>query len=244
MKKVIVVDDEAAGRKLIKEYLAFYPELVLVGEANNGVDAARLINEYKPDLLFLDVQMPGMNGFEVLPHLEEIPQIIFSTAYDKFALQAFEVHAVDYLLKPYTLNRFRQAVERIRNRATDTGNGIQPLAEKLVMDQVRYPERILVQAAKKLVTIATADIVWIEANGDYSKLYTLRESYLSNFGISTLETKLDPDLFIRVHRSSLINIHFIKEVNKYPGSYDVLMETNNKITVSRGYMENFRKLIF
>lgn len=244
MKKVIVVDDEAAGRKLIREYLAFYPELVLVGEANNGVDAVRLINEYKPDLLFLDVQMPGMNGFEVLPHLEEIPQIIFSTAYDKFALQAFEVHAVDYLLKPYTLARFRQAVERIRNRATDTGNGIQPLAEKLVMEQVRYPERILVQAAKKLVTIAIADIVWIEANGDYSKLYTLRESYLSSFGIGTLETKLDPDLFIRVHRSSLINIHFIKEVNKYPGSYDVLMETNNKITVSRGYMENFRKLIF
>lgn len=243
MKKVVVADDEAAGRKLIREYLAFYPELVLVGEANNGVDAVKLINEYKPDLLFLDVQMPGMNGFEVLPHLEEIPQIIFSTAYDKFALQAFDVHAVDYLLKPYTLDRFRQAIERIRSQA-DAGNRVQPLAEKLMMDQVRYPERILVQAAKKLVTVATADIAWIEASGDYSRLYTLKESYLSNFGISTLETKLDPDLFIRVHRSSLINIHFIKEVNKQPGSYDVLMETNHKIVVSRGYMENLRKLIF
>lgn len=242
MKKVIVVDDEAAGRKLITEYLAYYPDLILVGEANNGVDAVRLINEFKPELIFLDVQMPGMNGFEVLPHLEEIPQIIFSTAYDKFALQAFEVHAVDYLLKPYTLVRFRQAIERIRDASST--NNIRPLAEKLVMEQVRYPDRILVQSAKKLVTISTADIVWVEANGDYSKLYTLKENYLSSFGISTLETKLDPDKFIRVHRSSIININFIREVNKFPGSYDVLMETGDKVVVSRGYMENLRKLIF
>ena len=242
MKKVIVVDDEAAGRKLISEYLSFYPELILIGEANNGVDAVKLINEYKPDLIFLDIQMPGMNGFEVLPHLEEIPQIIFSTAYDKFALQAFEVHAVDYLLKPYTQVRFRQAIERVRN--TLTNDNIQPLAEKLVMDHVRYPERILVQAAKKLITIAAADIVWVEAYGDYSKLYTLKESYVSNFGISVLENKLNPSMFIRVHRSSIININFIKEVNRYPGSYDVLMETNDKIVVSRSYMENLRNLIF
>ncbi len=242
MKKVIVVDDEAAGRKLISEYLSHYPELVLIAEANNGVDAVRLINEFKPDLIFLDVQMPGMNGFEVLPHLEEIPQIIFSTAYDRFALQAFEVHAVDYLLKPYTQVRFRQAVERVRE--AQVANSIQPLAEKLVMDQMRYPERILVQSARKLVNIATADIAWIEANGDYSKLYTLKENYLSNFGISTLETKLDPERFIRVHRSAIINVSFIKEVNKFPGSYDVLMETSDKVVVSRGYMDNLRKLIF
>ena len=190
----------------------------------------------------MQVMLPGMNGFEVLPQLEESPQIIFSTAFDKFALQAFEVHAVDYLLKPYTQVRFRQAVERIRNPVAT--NSIQPLAEKLVMDQVRYPDRILVQCSKKLITIATADIVLIEADGDYSKLYTLQDNYLSNFGISSLETKLNPDLFIRVHRSSIINIHFIREVNKYPGSYDVLMETNDKVTVSRGYMENLRKLIF
>lgn len=242
MKKVIVVDDEAAGRKLISEYLTQYPELILVGEANNGVDAVRLINEFKPDFIFLDVQMPGMNGFEVLPHLEEIPQIIFSTAYDKFALQAFEVHAVDYLLKPYTRLRFSQAIEKIRNLATV--NSIQPFAEKLVMEQVRYPERILVQSAKKLVTIATSDIVRIEANGDYSRLYTLKENYLSNFGISMLEIKLDPEKFIRVHRSSIININFIKEVNKFPSNFDVLMENGDTVVVSRGYMENVRKLMF
>lgn len=242
MKKVVVIDDEASGRKLILEYLAYYPEMILVGEANNGVDAVRLINEFKPDLIFLDIQMPGMNGFEVLPHLEEIPQIIFSTAYDKYALKAFEVHAVDYLLKPYTLSRFRQAVDRIKNTAED--HTIQPLAEKLMMDQAKYPERILVQTAKKLITIATAEILRIEAYGDYSKLYTMKETYVSNFGISILETKLNPDLFIRVHRSAIVNINFIKEVNKYPGCFDVVMLNLDKVTVSRGYMEAFKKLIY
>lgn len=242
MKKVMVIDDEPSGRKLLIEYLAFYPDLVLIGEANNGVDAVKLINEFKPDLIFLDVQMPGMTGFEVLPHLEEIPQIIFSTAYDKFALQAFEVHAADYLLKPYTQARFRQAVERVRHSSTN--NAVQPLAEKLLMEQANYPERILVQAAKKLITIATSDIVWIEAYGDYSKLYTAKDIYLSNFGISSLESKLPPDLFIRVHRSAIINIAFIKEVEKYPGSYDVKMQTGDKVTVSRSYMDNLRRLIF
>jgi len=145
MKKVIIIDDESSGRKLITEYLAFYPELVLIAEANNGVDAVRLINEYKPDLIFLDIQMLAMNGFEVLPHIEEIPQIIFATAYDKFALQAFEVHAVDYLLKPYTLERFKQAVDRIIS--APSGN-FKPFAEKLLMEQAKYPARILVEAEK------------------------------------------------------------------------------------------------
>ena len=242
MIKVIVIDDEASGRKLIIEYLAFYPELVLVGEANNGVDAVRLINEYKPDLIFLDVQMPGMNGFEILPHLEEIPRIIFSTAYDQFALKAFEVHALDYLLKPYTQTRFRQAVERIKVSAI--ANNLQPLAEKLIMEQAQYPERILVNANKKLITVSVGDIVWIEAYGDYSKLYTLHHIFVSNFGISALSEKLNPANFIRVHRSSIINLIFVKEVNRHPGSYDILMQTDAKVTVSRGYMDNLRKLIF
>jgi len=241
LRKVIIVDDENAGRLLLKEYLGNYPELVLIAEANNGVDAVRLVNEYKPDLIFLDIQMPGMSGFDVLTHLEEIPKIIFSSAYDKFALKAFEVHAVDYLLKPYTLERFKQAVHRITNSPMDN---LKPLAEKLVMDQNRYPERILIESSKKLITIATSDVVWIEAYGDYSKLHTLKEVFLSNYGISNLELKLDPNTFIRVHRSSIINIHYIKEVYKNPGSFDVVMQTSNKVSVSKGYLENLKRLIF
>ncbi|MEM6879282.1 MAG: response regulator, partial [Bacteroidota bacterium] len=113
MKKVAVIDDEAAGRSLIKEYLGYHEDLVIVLEANNGVDAVTGINRFKPDLIFLDVQMPGLTGFEVLTKLEEIPQVIFSTAYDQYALKAFEVHAIDYLLKPYTKARFDQAISRI-----------------------------------------------------------------------------------------------------------------------------------
>jgi two-component system, LytTR family, response regulator len=242
MKKVAVIDDEAAGRTLIKQYLTEYPNLIVVGEANNGVDAIKIINEFKPDLIFLDIQMPGLTGFEILQHLDEIPQIIFSTAYDKYALQAFEVHAVDYLLKPYTRERFKHAIQRIRNEGQP--NPIQPLAESLLINSTHFPERILVQIGQKLINIAVTDIVWIEADGDYARLITLNGKYLSNYGISILETKLNPNSFIRVHRSSLINLKYIKEVQKYPSNYDVIMQNNDVVRVSRGYMDNLKKLMY
>ncbi len=242
MKKIIIIDDEAAGRTLIKQYLAEYPTLIVVGEANNGVDAIKVINEFKPDLIFLDIQMPGLSGFEVLPHLEEIPQIIFSTAYDKYALQAFEVHAVDYLLKPYTRERFKQAIQRIRT--DDQTNPLQPLAESLLQNAANFPERILVPIGQKLITIAVTDIIWVEADGDYSRLITPNGKYLSNYGISVLELKLNPSTFIRVHRSAIINLKFIKEVQKNPTSYDVIMQNGDVVRVSRGYMDNLKKLMY
>lgn len=241
MKKIVVIDDEAAGRTLIKQYLTEYPTLIVVGEANNGVDAIKVINEFKPDLIFLDIQMPGLSGFDILQHLDEIPQIIFSTAYDKYALQAFEVHAVDYLLKPYTRERFKHAIQRIRSY--EQSNPVLPLAESLI-NTAHYPERILVQIGQKLINIAVTDIIWIEADGDYSRLITLNGTYLSNYGISTLETKLNPNSFIRVHRSSLIHLKYIKEVQKYVSSYDVIMQNNDVVRVSRGYMDNLKKLMY
>jgi len=242
LKKVIIVDDESAGRKLISGYLQNFKNLVLVAEANNGVDAIQQINKFKPDLIFLDVQMPGLTGFEVLSHLEEIPQVIFSTAYDQYALQAFEVHALDYLLKPYTKERFAKAINRVNLH--DHENQVQPLAEKLIMESQEFPERILVQSNKKLITIAVEDIIRIEADGDYSKLVTDTQTYLSNYGISKLEEKLNSNTFIRIHRSSIININFIKSADKYPSSYDVVMTNGDVVRVSRGYMENIRKLMF
>lgn len=241
MKKVIIVDDESAGRKLIREYLADYPSLILVGEANNGVDAIRLINEFKPDLIFLDIQMPGMTGFEVLPHLEEIPQIIFSTAYDQYALQAFEIHAVDYLLKPYTRERFQNAILRISQKSENPNSS---LAENIIMNRQPFPARILVQAGRKLVTIAAADIIRIEAEGDYSRLVTNQGTYLSSYGISKMEAKLDTSTFIRVHRSAIINLHFIESVEKHPNSYDIVLKNGDKVRVSRGYLDNIKDLIY
>ena len=242
MKKVIIVDDEASGRQLIREYLQDFDDLILLGEANNGVDAVELINKYKPDLVFLDIQMPGMTGFDVLVHLEELPRIIFSTAYDQYALKAFEVHAVDYLLKPYTKDRFEIAVKKSDQMGSD--NRARPLAESLMMDSPKFPERILVQTQNKLVTISLDEVIRIEAYGDYSKLVTGSKTFVSNYGISILEEKLNPAVFIRVHRSSIINLNKVKELNKYTKSYDITMLNGDVVRVSRGYMDNIKKLMY
>ncbi|MEL6809981.1 MAG: response regulator [Bacteroidota bacterium] len=242
MRKVIIVDDEDAGRKLIKEYLMDFPEWVVISEANNGVDAVREINKFRPDLLFLDIQMPGLTGFEVLHHLEQLPQIIFSTAYDKYALQAFDVHAVDYLLKPYTKDRFRRSLEKLNFE--ESQKGLMPLTADIMLQNKSFPERILVEFQKKFINVKVSDIIWIEAYGDYSKLHGVEQVYVSNFGISQLEEKLDPSLFLRVHRSSIININKIEQMNKFVKSYDIKMNNGDVVRVSRGYMQAVKQLIF
>lgn len=239
MKKVIIADDEKAGRKLINEYLVDFPDLVLVAEVNNGVDAITEINRFKPDLVFLDIQMPGKTGFEVLTHLEEIPKIIFSTAFDEYALKAFEVHAVDYLLKPYTKERFNSAIQKLSENNEKLGE----LTNSLLMEKRTFPTRVLVEHHKKLITVETQNIIWIEAFGDYSKLHLKEGTYLSNYGISQLEEKLNPQEFIRVHRSSIINLGKVKELHKYGKSYDVTMLNGNVVRVSRGYTDVLKKIM-
>lgn len=243
MQKVILIDDEAAGRTLIREYLELYPNLIVVGEANNGVDAVQLINEFRPDLIFLDVQMPGLSGFDVLKYLDEIPQIIFSTAYDQYALQAFEVHAVDYLLKPYTRARFAQAILRVTNSRMGNLQKLQPLAESL-LTTASFPEKILVQTGNRLITVAVSSILRIEAEGDYATLVTTTGRHLSNYGISALETRLNPQQFLRVHRSDMINLHYVQEIQKYPSSYDVIMQNGDVVRVSRSYMDKIKGLTY
>ncbi|MEO0788698.1 MAG: response regulator [Bacteroidota bacterium] len=233
------MDDEAAGRSLIKEYLGYHEDLVIVLEANNGVDAVTGINRFKPDLIFLDVQMPGLTGFEVLTKLEEIPQVIFSTAYDQYALKAFEVHAIDYLLKPYTKARFDQAISRISS--SDRPNPVAPLADSLLM-QPNYPERVLVEYDKKLITVTVSEIIHVEAYGDYSKLVTSDKTLVSNHGIGALEERLDPSLFIRVHRSHIINLSQVASMTRYPKSYDVKMINGDVVRVSRGYLDKVKDL--
>lgn len=242
MKKVILIDDESAGRKLIKQYLADYPEFVLLAEANNGVDAIEAINKFKPDLIFLDIQMPGMTGFEMLPHLEEIPQIIFSTAYDQYALQAFEVHAVDYLLKPYTKARFKKALEKLPEQGRRAG--LQPLAEQMIMEQKSYPERILVERAGKLITVGVEEIQCITAAGDYSELITQSGHFLSNYGIGKLEEKLNPKHFVRIHRSSIVNLRHVQTVDKYGHGFLISLPNERQLKVSRSYTDKIKALMF
>ena len=240
MKKVIIVDDETSGRTLISEYLEYHKELIVVGEANNGVDAIKIINEFKPDLVFMDIQMPGLTGFDVLEHLDELPTIIFSTAYDKYALKAFEVHAVDYLLKPYTKERFDKAISKLKDNSPSQ---IAPLANEHILSKDAFPERIIVEKGTKYVTLSTDDITYIEAYGSYSKIFDAKENYLSNRGISQLEEKLDPKKFMRIHRSMIVNLSAVREVSKYGKSYILILSNNKKLKVSRSYADKIKELI-
>jgi len=242
MKKVIIVDDEAPARSLIKEFLQDYEELVLLQECNNGVDAVKAINSFKPDLVFLDIQMPGFNGFEVLKRLEEMPQVIFSTAYDQYAFEAFEVHAVDYLLKPIKQERFDEAIQKLMNNSQGYLSEIQHLVSTL-NEQESYLINILVAVRNKLINIPTDQIIQIKAEGNYSQLTTTTDTYLSSYGITKLAQKLNPQQFIRVHRSTIINVTCIKEVYSYPSSYEVVMNNGDVVKVSRTYLESIRKLI-
>lgn len=242
MKKVIIVDDEDPARLLVKQYLNDYKDLVLLDECNNGVDAVKSINTFKPDLVFLDIQMPGLTGFEVLKKLDHMPQIIFSTAFDEYAFQAFQVHALDYLLKPYTRERFAEAIRLVEQRSESYLTQIHNLVSSL-NDQETFLTNLLVSVRQKLINIPASDIIRIEANGDYANLVTTTKSFLSNYGISALEKRLDPKSFTRVHRSAMININYIKEVYKYPSVYEVVMTNNEVVKVSRSYLENIRKFI-
>lgn len=245
MKKILLIDDEAPARQLLREYLADYPALVIVGEANNGVDALRLIDEFRPDLIFLDVQMPGMSGLELIQELEELPQIIFSTAYDQYALKAFELNAVDYLLKPFTRKRFAKAIERVMTEGSDNLHKVQALTENLMVQHNTsiYPEKVILSKGTRLVAIPTRDIIRIQADKDYSEVVTARDTYLSSHGIGQLEERLDPAFLVRVHRSTIVNMDEVEEIFRYGNGYDLRMSNQDVVRVSRSYAEVIKKWI-
>jgi two-component system LytT family response regulator len=236
-KNVAIVDDETASRNLIKEYLQHYPQFTIVGEATNGLEAIALIQNQKPDLVFLDVQMPAFTGFEVLAQLEEIPQIIFATAYDQYALKAFEVHALDYLLKPFTRKRFESAIERAL-----PVNAMQPFVESLT-NKATYFEKLFVPYLNRLVSIATQDIIWIEADGDYATIITRRGKFMSSEGLGGLEQKLNPEVFMRIHRSTLINLQHVKEIQTKDSNFFVLMQNDELLRVSRANKDKIKERI-
>lgn len=242
MKKVIIVDDEAPSRKLIKEFLEPHKDLIIIQECNNGVDAVSAINTFKPDLVFLDIQMPGLTGFEVLQRINEMPQIIFSTAYDKYACKAFEVHAIDYLLKPFKQERFDEAIEKIITNDKSYLSQIQTLVTS-INEKEHFLTNILVSVRNKLINIPVNEIIYIKADGNYAKLMLEKEAHLTSYGLSKLEEKLNKQQFIRVHRSTIININKVKEAYSYPSSYELIMSNNEMVKVSRSYLDTIRKLI-
>ena len=237
---VILIDDEVPARNLLRKYISQYGSLQIIGECKNGEEAIDGINRLKPDLAFLDIQMPGKTGFEVLQEISFFPKIIFSTAYDQYALAAFNANAVDYLLKPYTKERFEQAVQKALE--INRNKNMQQLTEHLFPQS--FPPRILVEAGNRLLSVSLQDVIWLEAEGDYTKIHTERQTFLSNKGISELEQRLNPRYFQRVHRSAIIALQAIQEVHKEASGLQIILKNKAHIKVSRSYAEAFRRLIY
>jgi len=244
--RTIIVDDEELARQMLKEYLLHYPAVELVAECSNGKDAVKTINTLHPDLLFLDIQMPEMNGFEVLHRIEKIPFVIFSTAFDKYALQAFEVNAVDYLLKPYDRERFDQslqrAFERMQNKDTSFEQ-LQSLLNSLQTNQAE-PQRFWIKESGSLKPVKHEEINWIEAMDDYVGLHVGKTTHLVNQTMRELESKLDSNKFMRIHRSSIVNLDRIKEVRPFgDGSYQVILKDGTKLSLSRSQAKKLKGLV-
>jgi two-component system, LytTR family, response regulator len=241
----VIVDDEQLARELLREYTETTPELKVVGEAAKGKDAVEMIDAVKPDLIFLDVQMPGMTGFEVLDEIEHDPFVIFTTAYDQYAIKAFEKNAVDYLLKPLDQERFKLAIDRATNRMKLEQNNVGELLRSLKTDnKTSYDSHIFVQKSEKLLNLPVDEIMFLEASGDYTILTTKLDQFVSSSGIGKLEEILNPETFIRVHRSTIININYLKEIEKhFNGGMIVKMNTGKSFPVSRTYAKVIRKKV-
>ena len=243
----IIVDDEPLARKLIKEYLQDFPDIEIVGECKNGKQAVKAINEEKPNLVFLDIRMPGMDGFEVLEHIDLMPRIIFTTAYGDYALRAFEVNAIDYLLKPYDRKRFSKAIQKVIDRSTKSNDELGGLLR--VVQQSKepedYPKRIFVSVGRKIISVQLNDILWIEADGDYTQLHTNTGTYLCNLSLNVLEGKLDSSKFMRVHRSSIIATSSIEHLERDgEGGFIAILMDKSKVKVSRTYAAKLRGTIW
>jgi two-component system LytT family response regulator len=244
----IIIDDESLARDLLMEYIQPYSEIEVVAQCSKGSEAVEKINLLEPDLIFLDVQMPGMDGFGVLEAIDHHPYVIFTTAYDQYALQAFDKNAVDYVLKPLNEERFRTAVQRAMDRITsEKSQNVEDLLRTIQGGDKggnRYSSHLFVQKSEKLLNLEVKDIMYLEASGDYTVLSTKGDQFLSSSGIGKLEEKLNPEIFIRIHRSTIINLNYLKEIEKhFNGGLIVKMENSKTFPVSRTYAKQIRKKV-
>jgi two-component system LytT family response regulator len=247
--RVIIVDDEPLARERLHDLLALESDIDIIGECADGRQAISAIRELAPDLVFLDVQMPELDGFGVLEELgpETTPVVVFVTAYDQYALRAFEVHALDYLLKPFDRDRFRKAIARARQLISgdDTdafrSRVIQLLSEIHVTPRTDTPQhlaRMMVRTGGRVYFVRAADVDWIEAAGNYVRLHTGAESHVIRDSLSALETKLDPASFARIHRSTMVNLERVKQLEPlFHGDYTVVLHDGTRLTLSRFYRD-------
>lgn len=238
MIKTILIDDEPLARTIVAEYLQSYPDIQIVKECNDGFEGVKAIAEFQPDLIFLDIQMPKLNGFEMLEVAEPTPGVIFTTAFDEYAMKAFDNNAIDYLLKPFSKERFDKAMQKWMNQRNHTSPEV--LQENLTNIPLKHAEeqnRIAVKFGNKISIIPAQDIFYIEAYDDYVKIFTEKDYFLKKKTMTYFEQTLNSNDFLRVHRSFIIRLQHITRVEPYEkNSYVALMKNGKKIPLSRaGY---------
>jgi two-component system, LytTR family, response regulator len=248
--RALVVDDEPLARRRIRRFLAGDPEVEVIGECGNGYEAINAITKHKPDLLFLDVQMPEVDGFAVLEGIDRraLPFVIFVTAYDRYALKAFEVSAVDYLLKPFDRKRFEKALQRAKTRLlTERGSELNQRTLALLEElkaRSSHVDRLLIKSAGRAFFLKTEEIDWIEAEGKYVRLHVGRESYLLREGIGSLETRLDPRKLLRIHRSTIVSIDRVKEFQPwFNHEHRVVLLDGTELMLSRSCRKKLAELL-
>lgn len=243
--RVILIDDEPLARAIVKEYLKNWPELDIVQECNDGFEGVKAITQHKPDLIFLDIQMPKINGFEMLELLEQAPSVIFTTAFDDYAIKAFEEHAVDYLLKPFTRERFDKAVQKWLDQIQKS-KGSQHSNEQFESLQSKFPknDRIVVKTGNKIKIIPLSDVLFLEADDDYVKIHTPEGSFLKNKTLTHFEKLLGESNFVRVHRSFIVKINEITRIDPYEkDSHLAILKTGEKIPVSKTGFPKLRQVL-
>ena len=244
--RVLIVDDEPLARQSIRRHLQPHTDIEVIGECGNGRAAVEAILAQRPDLVFLDVQMPEMDGFQVIERVgaARMPEVIFATAWDRYALQAFDASAVDYLLKPFRKERFDRALERARRRiAQGAGENLPERLLAALTARTSYLERIPVVESGRIIFVSADDIEWIESAGNYVRVHTGKRSYEIRETLSHLEGKLDPKHFVRVHRSTIVNARRVREVHPwFHGYHLVLLESGQKIRMSRYQHDGAKRL--
>jgi two-component system LytT family response regulator len=246
---VVIADDEPLARERLRELLRREPNIEIVAEAENGHAALEAIAEHKPQLVFLDVQMPELTGFEVVEHLSDgpMPAIVFVTAYDQFAVKAFEVHAVDYVLKPVDADRLKtalqRALDRIRSEQTeDLNSRVQSLLAE-IRPEPKQMERIAVKNGNRVILLKVEDIDWVEAADNYVVLHSGNDNHMQRSTISAMEEKLPPDKFVRISRSAIVNVDRIKELQPlFHGEYVVILRNGTRLTLSRTHRDKLGRL--
>lgn len=249
MLKILIADDEELARQKIKMFLEGRDDILEIAEARNGYEALIKLNSIKPDLIFLDIEMPEMSGFEFLAKAGDLEAaVIFTTAYDKYAVRAFEVNAADYLLKPFTIERFNEALNRVAGRDKKenhlfTGELLKLLQETLAK-KPKYLTRLTVKKGNRYIIMNTDEIILLEAEGNYLKIVTESARYLHRSTLSAFEESLDPDKFIRIHRSVIVKKDSVKEIEpKFNNEFVIILSNGMKTTSSRNYYSSVKELI-